>query len=139
MAVTLVNGQAYDYTQIIVTVLGVPLAGISSINYIEEQEKENNFGTGNRPVSRGKGAINASGSLEISMNDVVALRDVAPNGSLLQLPEFDILVTYGNPQRVVTDTLKNVGFLNDGVETTKGDKDIRRTFDIVLSEIKWDQ
>lgn len=137
MAVPLINGRSYDYTQIIINVLGVPIVGVSSINYTEEQEKTNNFGTGNRPVSRGQGAIDASGSLEISMNDIEALREVATDGALLNLPAFDILVTFGNPQNVQTHTLKNVEFTNDGVETSQGDTQIKRTFDIVISHIKY--
>ena len=86
MAVPLINGKAYDFALITVVALGVPLPSVSDINYTEEQEKENNFGLGDRPVSRGKGAINASGSLDISMNDIEALRDVAPDGSLLKIP-----------------------------------------------------
>ncbi len=90
----LINGQAYDYTQIIMSVLGVPVAGVTSINYTEEQEKTNNFGAGNRPVSRGRGAIEASGSIELSMNEIEALRDAAPSGSMLKIPPFEITIVY---------------------------------------------
>jgi len=134
---SLINGQAYDYTQIIMSVLGVPVAGVTSINYTEEQEKTNNYGAGNRPVSRGRGAIEASGSIELSMNEVEALRDAAPNGSMLAIPPFEITVVYLNLQKVVTHKLKNVEFTNDGVETSQGDTDIRRTFDIVMSDVKY--
>ena len=133
----LINGQAYDYTQIIMSVLGVPVAGVTSINYTEEQEKTNNFGAGNRPVSRGRGAIEASGSIELSMNEIEALRDAAPSGSMLKIPPFEITIVYLNLQKVVTHKLKNVEFTNDGVETSQGDTDIRRTFDIVMSGVKY--
>ena len=133
----LINGQAYDYTQIIMSVLGVPVAGVTSINYTEEQEKTNNFGAGNRPVSRGRGAIEASGSIELSMNEIEALRDAAPSGSMLKIPPFEITFVYLNLQKVVTHKLKNVEFTNDGVETSQGDTDIRRTFDIVMSDVKY--
>jgi len=137
MSVPLINGKAYDYVGITAIVLGVPLPSISQINYTEEQEKTNNFGTGNRPVSRGKAAIEASASFEISMNDVEALRDVAPDGSLLLIPAFDIIIVYGNPQKPVTHVLKNCEFTNDGVETSQGDTDIKRTFDLVISHVKY--
>lgn len=136
-SLALINGQAYDYTQIIMSVLGVPVAGVTSINYTEEQEKTNNFGAGNRPVSRGRGAINASGSIELSMNEVEALRDAAPEGSMLKIPPFEITIVYLNLQKVVTHKLKNVEFMNDGVETSQGDTDIKRSFDIVISDIKY--
>lgn len=137
MSVTLINGRAYDYTQVVVNVLGVPLAGVTSIEYSEEQDKTNNFGTGNRPVSRGHGAIDSKGTIEISMNDVEAIRDVAPNGSFLQIPAFDIVVTYGNPQKVVTHTLKNCEFTTDMAGGAQGDTDIKKTFDLVIAEVVW--
>ena len=134
----LVNGEAYDYTKITVLVLGVPLAGISSINYTEEQEKTNNFGTGDRPVSIGKGPIDASGSFEISMNDVEALRDVAIEGSLLKLPPFDIPIIFSNSGNLPrTHVLKNVEFTDDGVETSQGDTDVKRTFNVKLTHVKY--
>lgn len=135
MALPLVNGQAYDYTQIVVNILGVEISGVSSINYTQEQPKTNNYGTGNNPVNRGRGAKECSASFELSMNEVEALRDIAPNGSLLDIPSFDISVTFGNAQKVVTHTIKNAEFSNDGVETSQGDTDIRRTFDLTPSHI----
>jgi hypothetical protein len=137
MALPLINGEAYSYVQITTVALGVQLPGITAVNYIEEQAKENNPGQGNRPVSRGRGWINASGSLDISMNDIEAIRDAAPDGSLLKIAPFDIVLVFGNPQKPVTHVLKNVEFTNDGVETTQGDTDIVRTFDIVLSHVKY--
>ena len=137
MAIPLINGRAYDYAQIQVTILGVPVAGISAISYTEEQEKVNNFGAGSNPVSRGHGAKNASGSVTVSMNDVEAIRDAALGGSLLAIPSFDISVTFLNAQKVVTHVLKNVEFLNDGVEASQGDTNLERSFDVVLSHIVW--
>lgn len=142
MALALINGRAYDYTQIIINILGVPIAGVSKITYTEEQEVKGNMGTGTRPVSVGLGAIEASGSLEISMNDVEAIRDVATTdplyqGSLLTLPFFDIIIVFGNVQKIVTHTLRNCKFKNDGVDTSQGDTDIKRTFDLFISDIKY--
>lgn len=139
MAQPLINGRAYDYSQIVATILGAPIFGISAITYTEEQEKTNNFGQGNRPVSRGHAAINASASIELSMNEVEALRDLVASerGSLLAIPAFDITVTYLNNQKVVTHILKNCEFTNDGVETTQGDTDIKRSFDLVVSHIDY--
>ncbi len=135
--IPLINGRAYDFTQIVVKILGAPVASVSAISYTEEQAKENNFGAGSRPVSRGQGAINASASITMSMNDVEAIRDVALNGSLLNVLPFDIEVSYLNAQKVVTHVLKNCEFTNDGVEASQDDKDITRSFDLVVSHIKY--
>lgn len=137
MAEALINGQAYDYSQVVINILGVNLAGVTAINYVTEQPKTNNFGTGTNVVSRGKGAKDSTGSLEISMNDVQALRSVVPSGDLLDIPAFDIVVSYLHPTGFVSHTLKNVEFTNDGVEGTQGDTDLTRTFDLVISEVKY--
>ena len=135
MAAPLINGRAYDFTQSDVQILGVSVASVTAISYTEEQEKANNFGAGSRPVSRGQGAINASGSITIGMNDIEAIRDAAEDGSLLKIPAFDITVTYLNKQKVITHVLKNVEFLNDGIEAAQNDMNLERSFDIVLSNI----
>jgi len=137
MAQPLVNGQAYDFTQIVLIIGGVSVTGVSAINYITEQEKANNFGVGNWPASRGRGPRDASGSIELSMNEVEAIRDAAPNGDLTAIAPFDIKVYFGNIQNPVTHVLKNAEFMNDGVETSQGDTDIRRTFDLIISHIKY--
>ncbi len=56
-SIPLINGVAYSYVDVIVEIAGVPAPSVSKISYSEEQAKENNFGTGGRPVSRGKGKI----------------------------------------------------------------------------------
>ena len=137
MAAPLVNGIAFDFVQLTPLFLGVPLVSMSSITYEEVQEKVNNFGIGNRPVSRGRGAIDASGSMELSMNDIEAIRDVAPDGSLLLLPASDFVLVFGNPQNVQTHILKNLEFTNDGVTGAVGDTDLKLTLNFVISNVKY--
>ncbi len=137
MAAPLINGRAYDFTEIVVVMLGGPVVGVKSITYTEEQEKTNNFGIGNRPVSRGHGAIDSSASITLGMNDVEAIRDAAPNGSLLQIPSFNIVIVFDNDQKVVTHTIKDAEFTDDGTEADQGSTNIERSFGLVASEIKY--
>jgi len=134
--IPLINGTAYDYSQIVLAYLDTPLTDISSINYTVEQTKENNYGLGEVPISRGRGTKKYSGSLEIGMNDIEALRTAAPNGDLTAIPASDIVITYGNPQSVKVHILKNAEFMDDGVETSVDDTRIARTFNIIYSELK---
>lgn len=137
MAAPLVNGQAFSYVQITPLFLGVPLVSMSSITYEETQEKVNNFGTGNRPISRGRAAIEATGSIELSMNDIEAMREVAPNGSLLAIPASDFVLVFGNPQNVQTHILKNLEFTNDGGAATQGDTDLKLTLNFTISHVQY--
>ena len=137
MAAPLVNGRAFDFVQLTPLFLGVPLVSMSSITYDEIQEKVNNLGIGNRPVSRGRGAIDASGSIELSMNDLEAMREVAPNGSLLLLPASDFVLVFGNPQNIQTHILKNLEFTNDGMTGAVGDTDLKLTLNFVISDVQY--
>lgn len=135
--IPLINGRAYEFAQIAIEMLGGNVNSASAISYKEEQAKENNFGAGYRPVSRGHGAINANASITMGMQDVEALRDIAPNGSLLSLPPFDIKVTFLNAGKVVTHIVKNCEFLDDGLDTSQDDKDIKGTFALLPSHVKY--
>ena len=44
MGIPLINGLAYDFSQLTPVFLGAPLPSMSAINYEETQEKVNNFG-----------------------------------------------------------------------------------------------
>lgn len=135
--IPLINGRAYDFTQVVVKIFGASVSSVSAISYSEEQAKENNYGTGTRPVSRGRGAKNASGSITLSMNDIEAIRDTIDTGSLLDIEPFDVQISYLNSEKVVTHILKNCEFTNDGVEASQDDKDLKKSFDLVISHINY--
>ena len=137
MANPLINGRAYDFAQIRINIAGIQVHSVTAISYTEEQEKTNNFGIGNRPVSRGHGAIEASASITLGMNDVEAIRDAVPGGSLLAAPSFDIIVVFENAQKVVTHVVKNCEFKSDGMEADQGSTNIERAFDLVASDVKY--
>jgi hypothetical protein len=135
----LINGKSYTFAQINVKALGLNLASVSKVTYKETQEKENNYGAGLRPVSRGAATIKATASITMSMNDVEAIRDAATKGSLLSVPAFDIEVSFLNEQKVVTHILKNCEFTSDGVEASLDDKDLKMDFELVLSHVEYRQ
>jgi len=133
---TLINGRAYSYIDITAVGLGGAFPGMKNISYEQTQDKVNNFGTSVKPVSRGYGKRDASGSLELSMNDLEALRDAAPNGSLLDIPAFDLILVFGNPQKPVTHILKSLEFTNDGGDYTEDDTDLTYTLNFVFADLK---
>lgn len=134
----IINGKNFVHSQIIVNILEVPVASVSEISYAEEQTKENTFGTSPRPVGRGAGAIDASGSITISMTDVEKIRDVAPGGSLLRIEPFTISVTFLNTGgRTVTHKLKDCEFTTDGVTSSQGDTDVTMSFDLIMSKVQY--
>lgn len=136
MATPLINGEAYSFGQIIVNVLGVPIVGVRSISYRSEQEKTNNYAQGNNPISRGRGQKTVTGSIEIEMADILALRSaVGGDGSLLDLPFFDVVVTWANAQGPFTDVIKNVDFTTDGPESEQGTTQQTVVLDFIASHV----
>ena len=138
----LINGKSYDYSQIRVVIMGVPLTGITEINYDEEQDKTNVLGTGKRGHARGHGAIESSASIGLSMNEVEKIRDASviagdANGSLLSIEPFEVIVVYGNPQRPITHKLKDCEFTKDGGGGSQGDTDLNKVYDLIISEVKY--
>jgi hypothetical protein len=134
----LVNGTAYSWSQITLNILGVPVAGVSAISYNEEQEMTDNYGAGNRPVSRGYGRITTEGSVTLHMEEVEAIQAAVSTGRLQDIPEFDVVVAYlpegGN---IVTHTLKNCRFKNNGREVSEGDMAINVEIPLQISHINW--
>ena len=135
--VPLINGKAYDFGSIVCTILGVPIAGITKIMYSQTQEKQDNFGSGYNPVSRGYGKKEATCSISLSMNEIAAIRAAAPNRSLLDIPSFDITVTFLNAQLVITDVIKNCEFKSDKYEGAQGDMDANIDLDLICSHIEF--
>lgn len=132
-----INGVGYSWGQIVLNILGSPIFGVNAIKYTEAQEIENTYGAGNYPVERGFGAIEFEGSVELHMKELELLQDVAPNGRLQEIPEFDVVVSYLNEQRVVTHTLKSCRFKNNGRETGQGDTGVATEIEMSVGSIAW--
>lgn len=134
----LVNGTAYDFGSIVINALGVDIASAMEIKYKTKQDKKNNYGGGDEPISRGKGIKEYECEIKMSKNDYSALRDAVPSKELVDIPPFDIVVTYKNDQRVITDIITNAEFLEEGEEGATGDTDFVFSFPIIPGKIKYD-
>jgi hypothetical protein len=135
MAVPLINGQSYNYTQITINILGAPVFGVSAINYTAEQDKTNEYGQGENPVARGRGAKTYSGSIDLHMNEIENIRAVVASRDMLDIPAFDIVIVFGNTQKVVVHTLKDVEFTSNPNEMAQGDTNITSSMNIIFSHI----
>lgn len=136
MATPLINGESYAWAQIVCTVLNVPIVGITEISYKEMQEKKDNYGQGKYPVSRGYGKIETEGSITLYMEEVEALRRVAPNGRILDIPPFPIVVTYEPANGIVAVVnLYNCEFKEDSTDTKQGDTDIQIKLPLIISHM----
>jgi len=136
----LINGTSHSWVDITISVLDVPVPGVRSIKYSESQEKVNNYGSGRRPVSRGRGKIEAEASVTFMSEEVLALQKAAPNKNIMNIPPFDIIVSYipENSTNVTTDVIKNCEFKTNGREASEGDTMIEVELELVCSHVEWD-
>ncbi|MBS1506039.1 MAG: hypothetical protein JSS79_05275 [Bacteroidetes bacterium] len=134
------NGRAYDASQlqIFLSFMKTPIVGYKSIDYGTKQEKNKNWGIGTQPTSYGHGQRDATCTLGISSEEYRKIVDASPNGDILSLPLFDIIVTYNHPEtdKIVTDKVKYCQFMDAMVETAQNDKEFALEFEILCAEIE---
>lgn len=138
--IPLINGEAYSWQQIVATVAGVPLAGISAIEYKDNQEMVDNYGAGSFVVSRGFGKYKAEAKITLQMEELEPIIAAAPQGRIQNIPEFDINITYLPLNGViVTHKIRNCRFMNNPRTVKSGDTVIECELDILTSHIEWKQ
>ena len=133
-----VNGKLYDWADIVLTLAGVPVTGITAIEYKDEQDVTVKYGAGRYPVGYAKGRITATGKITLLQEEVEAIQRQAPNGRLQDLAPFDITVSYLPDTGIVSkDRLRNCMFKNNGRTWKEGDTGQEVELELVLSNIEW--
>ena len=136
--VPLINGKSYEWADIIVNVLGLPIIGITNIEYEEKQGMENIYGAGRFPVSRGYGKIEPTAKMTILMEELENIQSVAPLGRIQDIPEFDIVVMYLDAALTTRKhVLKNVRFMSNKRASSSGDTSIPVELELIISHIVW--
>lgn len=138
----LVNGLSYswgDIAAMLPTIKGpIPLIGITSIEYSEEQDMENNYGANNFPIAQGLGQFKYAGSIELYKEEIAPIISLAPQGKIQLIPPFPIVCTYGNDtQALKVDTLQSCIFMSNPFAMKSGDKKNVAKFKLLIGNIVW--
>lgn len=134
----LINGKSYEWADIVLNIMGVPIVGIVSIEYEEKQNMENIYGAGAYPVSRGYGKVEPTAKITLKMEEVQNIMSVAPLGRLQSIPEFDISVLYlDSALTTVKHKLRNCRFMDNSRKSNQGDTSIDVELGLILSHIEW--
>lgn len=139
----LINNNSYAWGNITCIIFGIPIIGITSINYEKKQNRENLYGFGLEPVARGSGRIEYTASIEIYREELFRIIAAAPNNDLLAIPPFTITVQYGlsgqgdlvSPHQ---DTLYNVQMNQDTLSVKEGDTKINCQVELIIAGITHD-
>jgi hypothetical protein len=136
MPTPLINGINYSWANITFTLFGVPVVGITKIEYKRKQKKENNYGAGAQPVSRGYGNYEYEGSIELYTDEWKRIIAAAPDRDPLLIAPFDVQVTYaGRGLTAEKDVLKSVEFMEDPLSANQGDTKLMVTIPLIIALI----
>ena len=132
----IINGVNYSWANIKLVLFGVPVVGITSINYNRKQKKENNYGAGSQPISRGYGNYEYSGDIELYLEEWKSIIAASPNRDPLRADPFDISVIYGSSAiNATVDVLRSVEFLEDPFAAKQGDTKLLVKIPLIIAAI----
>lgn len=137
MAVTpLINGINYSWANIKFVLFGVPVVGITKIEYNRKLKKENNYGFGQHPISRGYGNYEPEGSIELYVDEWQRIIDASPDRDPLSIAPFDIQVVFsGSRLNVTTHILRSCEFMEDPLAANQGDTKLLVTIPLIIASI----
>ena len=118
----LINGVNYSWTNVTMVLFGVPVVGITKISYKKKQKKENNYGHGSDPISRGYGNFEYEASFTMYKDEWNKIIAASPNNDPLQAPFSDIIIQFGGSRILSkTDVLQAAEFMDDPFTIGQGD------------------
>lgn len=135
--VPLINGTSYSWANIKLVLFGVPVIGITSIDYKKSQKKENNYGMGTEPISRGYGNSEYEGKITLYREEWMKIVLAAPTKDPLAIAPFDIQVNFGGERvQASLDVLKSCEFLEDPFTVKQGDTKIMIELPLIIAAIE---
>lgn len=145
----IINNVAYSWAMVRISIPALDISedstimqGVSKINWNKNRKIEDNYGIGGKKVSRGFGNKTCNASITMDYNTASQLRALA--GSLMDLGEFDLIISFANAYAgedwsAETVTLKGCIFNEEGFESEQDDTNITHEyqlnpFDIITGE-----
>lgn len=134
----LINGKAYEWADIVVNIGGIPITGITAIEYTDNQTMENVYAAGRNVNARTYGRVEPTAKVSMLMSSIEAIQAASTTGRIQDIPEFDIPVVFIDTNNVtVRHKLRNVRFMNNGRKSAAGEGAVIVEIDLILSHIEW--
>jgi len=138
LGVPLINGVAYAHADILVEILGVPIIGVTAIDYSDPQEITANHATGHLPVSVGFGAVTPQATITLTMEEVQNITEAAPSGRIQNIIFFDIGINYIPEGGIfVRHRLKRCRFKGRNPNSQQGGSQIEEALELFVADIDY--
>ena len=110
------------------------LIDATAVEYETKRKHDWIYGLGGQPRKRGFGNITYSASIELPYGTQLMLREKSPNGTLLGLGNFDLVLSWCNDLSdeisSETITLKECLLVESGMDAKQDDTSLTRKFDL---------
>jgi hypothetical protein len=137
MANPLINGVGYSWANVKLVLFGVPVIGITHIEYKRKQKKENHYGMGTEPIQRAYGNKEYEGKITLYRDEWNAIIAAAPSRDPLDIPFFDIQVSFAGTRVLpVLDVLRACEFTEDPFTVAQGDTKIMVEIPLIIGLIE---
>lgn len=91
----LINQISYAWSDVQLSIAkNLPIVGITEINYSQKRKFTSNYGAGSQPITKSFGNVEYTGSITIYKEEYEALKAIALNGDITQIPMFTINIAY---------------------------------------------
>jgi hypothetical protein len=125
--------NGYSYADCKATFNGVDLPGVTSFELNAPQNKANNYGLGQNPISRSRGNKEFSGSMEMDYDTQNLLAGLSPTGLLTDIPSgvlvFSLEKDDGGKEII---TMPFFEFSGDGLSGSQGDENLTHSIDVIF-------
>lgn len=106
----------------------------TNVSWSTERKVEDVYGLGGQPRKRGFGNVTYSASITLAYGTQITLRNYSPDGTLLGLGEFNLVVSWLNDlsQNATTETVTLAGCLitQSGMDASQDDTSLTKEFDL---------
>lgn len=138
VGVPLINGVEYTHADIVCTILGAPVVGITAISYSDQQEINLNHSTGQHPTSRSFGAVTPQASITMTMKEIQRITRAAPGGRIQNIPDFDIRVNFlTEAGDFVSHRLIRCRFKGRNTDSSVGNTQIEEQLELSVVDINY--
>jgi len=140
MSTPLINGTRHSWADVKINILGRTVSGITAVSYEDKQDKQNNYGAGAFPVSRGRGKYEATSKVTLHAYEVEAIVKALGIGKRIQdVPPFDMIISFlpVGSDGLVTHVIRNCEFTNNKRDIKQGDTVIEVELELITSHIEW--
>ena len=132
----MINGIAYSAPNVTVILYGNAQSGVTSINYKATQAKENNYGLGKEPVSRGYGTKTYEANIEMYRDAWQAIIDASPSKDPTKIPPTQFQVIFsGDGVNYKQDNLEFAEWTEDSLAVASGDTSIKVSIPLMIGGI----